>query len=120
YLFLTVLIFFHQKNWQNLSGGMGLWYLLEVIGFVLLPMILFVYSYRLRNITLVKVASIMALIGILLNRMNVSVIAFKWYLADRYVPSWQEFVVTFTIIFIEIWVFRWIVRRMPVLRKSPD
>ena len=120
YLFLSVLIFMHQKNWQHLSGGMGLWYLLEMIGFVLLPMLLFVYAYRAKNIFVIKMASIMTLIGILLNRMNVSIIGFKWYETNRYIPSWQEFVVTFTIIFIEIWVFRWIVRRMPVLRKSPD
>jgi len=120
YLFLTILIFFHQKNWHYISSGMGLWFLLEIIGFVLAPMILFVYSYRRKNITLIKVASILTLLGILLNRMNVSIIGFKWYAAERYVPTWQEFVVTLTIIFIEIWVFRWIVRRMPVLRKSPD
>lgn len=120
YLFLSVLIFVHQKNWQHLHGGWGAWYLLEILGLVLLPMILFFYAYRVKNITLVKVASVLTLLGILMNRMNVSIIGFKWYAADRYVPSWQEFVVTLTIIFIEIWVFRWIVRRMPVLRKSPD
>ena len=60
----------------------------------------------------------MTLIGILLNRMNVSIIAFKWYLPDRYIPTWQEIIVTLTIIFIEIWVLRWIVFRMPVLRKK--
>ena len=120
YLFLTILIFAHQKNWMYLSGGMGTWFLVEVLGFVLVPMMLFYYSYRTKNITLIKVAALMTLIGILLNRMNVSIIGFKWYAAERYIPSWQEFVVTFTIIFIEIWVFRAIVRRMPVLRKSPD
>jgi hypothetical protein len=27
--------------------------------------------------------------------------------------------VTLSVIFAEIWIFRWIVRRMPVLRDSP-
>jgi Ni/Fe-hydrogenase subunit HybB-like protein len=59
------------------------------------------------------------MLGIILNRLNVSVIGFRWDAAVRYVPSWMEFVVTLTIIFIEIWIFRWIINRMPVLRESP-
>lgn len=120
YLFLLVLIFVHEQNWQYLPTKMGAWFLLEVIGFVLLPMILFYYSYRNKKILWIKIASILTLVGIILNRMNVSIIAYKWDAVVRYVPNWKEFVVTFTIIFIEIWIFRWIVRRMPVLRKSPS
>lgn len=120
YLFMTVIIFVHEQNWEYLNTGMGYWFLLEIIGFVLIPMVLFFVSYRRQNALLVKIASIMTLIGILLNRLNVSMIGFKWYETVRYVPTWKEVVVTLTIIFIEIWVFRWIVRRMPVLRKSPD
>jgi len=120
YLFMTIIIFIHQKNWIYLNTGMGHWYLLEIIGFVVLPMLMFLISYRTQNIVLVKIASVMTLLGILMNRLNVSMIGYKWDAAVRYVPTWQEIVVTLTIIFIEIWVFRWIVRRMPVLRKSPD
>ncbi|MFB6340245.1 NrfD/PsrC family molybdoenzyme membrane anchor subunit [Saccharicrinis sp. FJH62] len=120
YLFMSVIVFVHEKNWTYLNTGYGYWYLLEMLGFVLTPMILFFISFKKQNVTLVKIASLMTLVGILLNRLNVSLIAFKWYETPHYVPSWQEVVVTLTIIFIEIWVFRWIVRRMPVLRKSPD
>ncbi|MDA3952390.1 MAG: polysulfide reductase NrfD [Bacteroidales bacterium] len=120
YLFLLVLIFVHQQNWEYLPTKMGIWFLVEVIGFVLLPMIMFYYSYRNKKILWIKIASIMTLVGIILNRMNISIIAYKWDAVVRYVPNWKEFVVTLTIIFIEIWVFRWIVRRMPVLRKSPS
>jgi Ni/Fe-hydrogenase subunit HybB-like protein len=91
-----------------------------VLGFVVLPMLLFFYSYRRRNILAIKIASVLTLLGIMLNRMNISIIAFQYDAAIRYVPTWQEFGVTLTIIFIELWVFRWIVTRMPVLRKSPD
>lgn len=120
YLFSLILIFVHEQNWEYLPTKMGLWYLFEVIGFVLVPMILFYYSSRSKNTLWIKIASILTLLGIILNRMNVSIIAFRWDDAVRYVPSWKEFVVTLTIIFIEVWVFRWIVRRMPVLRKSPS
>ncbi len=32
----------------------------------------------------------------------------------------MEIVITLSIIFTEIWVFRWVVNRMPVLRESPE
>jgi len=99
---------------------MGYWFLLEMFGFVLLPMILFYRSYLKRNITLIKIASILTMLGIILNRLNVSVIGFKWDAAVRYYPSWMEIVVTLAVIFTEIWIFRWVINRMPVLRESPD
>jgi len=37
----------------------------------------------------------------------------------HYVPSWMEIVVTLTVLFAEIWIFRWVINRMPVLRDSP-
>lgn len=120
YFFMQIIIFIHEQNWEYIASGWGSWFLLEVFGFVVTPMILFFVSYRKQNTLLVKIASILTLLGILLNRLNVSMIAFKWDAVEKYVPSWQEFVVTLTIIFIEIWVFRWIVRRMPVLRSSPE
>ncbi len=46
-------------------------------------------------------------------------IAFKWDAPVHYYPSWQEIVVTLMIIFAEIWVFRWIVLRMPVMSEHP-
>jgi hypothetical protein len=36
------------------------------------------------------------------------------------VPSWMEIVVTLTVLFTEIWIFRWVINRMPVLRDSPN
>ncbi len=55
----------------------------------------------------------------MLNRLNVSVIAFKWYAAEHYVPTWMEIVVTLGVISAELWVFRWVVNRMPVLATLP-
>lgn len=120
YFFLHILIFIHDKNWQYINTSMGYWFLLEMFGFVLLPMILFYRSYLKRNITLIKIASIITMLGIILNRVNVSVIGFKWDAAVRYYPSWMEIVVTLAVIFTEIWIFRWVINRMPVLRESPD
>ena len=120
YFFLQLLVFIHEQHWGLLTTGMGYWYLLEMIGFVLTPMILFIISYRTFNIKLTRVAAVMTMIGVILNRLNVSVIGFKWEMAIRYVPSWMEFIVTLAVIFTEIWIFRWVITRMPVLRDSPS
>lgn len=119
YFFMHIIVFVHGKNWTYLNSRMGLWYLTEMIGFVLVPMVLFFLSYRKFNITLAKVAAIVAMLGIVINRLNVSIIAYRWDAAVPYYPTWMEVVVTFTIIFAEVWVFRWVVNRMPVYSESP-
>jgi len=120
YFFLKLLVFIHGQNWNLINTPMGYWFLLEMIGFVLLPMMLFFYSYRTNNTTLIKIAAILTMLGVILNRLNVTVIGFRWDMAIRYVPSWMELVVTLAVIFTEIWIFRWVINRMPVLRDSPS
>jgi len=118
YYFFQALIFIHEKRWELITDFWGYWYLVEVIGFLLVPCFMFAYAVRNRNLGIIKVASVMALLGIILNRLNVSVIAFKWYAANHYYPSWEEIVVTLMVVFTEIWVFRWIVTRMPVFKHN--
>jgi Ni/Fe-hydrogenase subunit HybB-like protein len=119
YLFLQLINFVHGQLWRHFSGGWALWYVTEIVGFVALPMILFLVGTARRHGGLIRTASVLTLLGIVINRLNVSVIAFKWYEASHYVPNWMEIVVTGAIISAEIWVFRWVVRRMPVVSSSP-
>ena len=119
YFFLQLLVFLHGKNWNYINTPMGYWFLVEMLGFVLVPMLLYFYSYRKGNIFLIKLASILTMVGVVLNRLNVTVIGFRWDAAVHYVPSWMEIVVTLTVLFTEIWIFRWVINRMPVLRESP-
>jgi Ni/Fe-hydrogenase subunit HybB-like protein len=120
YFFLQLLVFIHGKHWNFLNTTMGYWYLFEMIGFVLVPMLLFFYSYRTNNIFMTRLAAILTMLGIILNRLNVSVISFKWDAPNHYYPSWMEIIVTLAVIFTEIWIFRWVINRMPVLRESPE
>ncbi len=120
YFFLKLLVFIHEQGWVLINTPMGYWFLLEMFGFVLLPMGLFFYSYRANNIPLVKFAAIVTILGVILNRLNVTIIGFKWDMAIRYIPSWMELVVTLAVIFTEIWIFRWVINRMPVLSDSPS
>lgn len=120
YFFLQIVVFVHGKRWELLNTSFGYWYLTEMIGFVILPMMLFYYSYTRNSITVAKVAAVVTMVGIIINRLNVTVIGFRWDEAIRYVPTWMEFVVTLTVIFTEIWIFRWVITRLPVLRESPS
>lgn len=119
YFFLQIITLIHGKNLHLIPTKMGYWYLTEMLGFVLLPMLMFFYSYRKQNIKLIRWAAIITMIGIVMNRLNISIIGFRWDAATHYYPSWQEVIISLTIIFVEVWIFRWIVRRLPVLRESP-
>lgn len=119
YLFLQVIAFVHAQNWVHIATGWGAWYLFEVVGLVAVPMVLLLVSARNRSMGLVRVAALLTMLGVVANRLNISVIAYKWYAPNHYVPSWMEFLVTAAVISAELWVFRWIVQRMPVLGFEP-
>jgi Ni/Fe-hydrogenase subunit HybB-like protein len=119
YLFLKLIEFVHGQEWVYLGTTWGTWYLIEVVGFVAVPMALFFLGVQRGSVRMIQVAAIPTILGIVLNRLNVSMIAFKWYAPERAWPTWQEVVVAVAIIFASIWVFRWVVHRMPVLRDRP-
>jgi len=122
YFFLNIMMVLHEGDLKLINTPMGYWYLTEVIGLVLIPGLMFIHGAQNRNLSTVRVAAILALIGIILNRLNCVFIAFKWYLplGERYYPYWMELWITLSIIFMEIWVFRWIVNRMAVMKKPPE
>ena len=120
YYFFKALIFLHEKHWQLLDSFWGAWYLLEVLGLTLVPCVLYSYGVRNRRLGVVRTAAVMTLLGVLLNRLNISVIAFNWNAPTHYYPTWMEVVVTLTVVFAEIWAFRWIVTRMAVLREPHE
>ncbi|NIS73950.1 MAG: hypothetical protein GTO08_01425 [Deltaproteobacteria bacterium] len=117
YIFLKILDFVHGRHWEEIDSPMGYWYLVETVGFVVVPAALFVTAVRKKSVSMVQITAIFAAVGVVLNRLNISIIAFKWYEPVRYYPSWIEVEVTLAVICLEIWVFRWVVNRMPVLRK---
>jgi Ni/Fe-hydrogenase subunit HybB-like protein len=110
----------HGQHWDLLGTSYGYWFMLEVFGFVLLPCLLYAVGVRRQNARLVRFTSVLAVLGIILNRLNVSVITFQWNLDDRYFPRWSEFAVTIFVVTLGLLTFRWIVNRMPVLYDHPD
>lgn len=122
YFFMKALVLIHEKQWNYLLTPMGLWYMVEVVGLVFVPMILFYYGQKARHINIIRLAACLTMLGVIINRLNYSMIAFKWYLPlhERYIPTWQEIVITLTIILTQIWIFRWVVNRMPVYAEEAE
>ena len=119
YYFFQAFIMLHdEERYKLVTGFWGLWYLVEMLGFVLIPCFMFAYGVRNRRFGVIRVASILTVLGVILNRLNISLIAFNWYAVNKYYPSWQEIVVTLMVVFVEVWVFRWVVTRMPVFSKE--
>jgi len=119
YYFFQSTLFIHEKHWDLMGDFWGNWYLLEILGLVLVPCFMFAYGVRHQSLGIIRTAAVLTLLGVLLNRLNISVIAFNWFSPDHYFPTWQEMVVAVTVVFAQIWVFRWVILRMPVLRKAP-
>ena len=111
-----------DNNWHYLTTGWGLWFLLEVVGFVLFPAILYAMGSREKNLMFIRLASIWTVLGIVLNRLNISVVAFNWHLpsAQRYCPSFMEIATSVFIVTLGIVIYRFIATRMPVLHEHPD
>ncbi len=120
FLFLEGLKVVHGQLWHEIRSGWGAWYLLEVLGLIAFPMALLLYGGIRGKLIAVRTGAALALAGVILNRLNISVIAFRWNEPFHYAPTWMEYVVTAGILCAEIWVFRWVVRRMPVLGRRPE
>ncbi len=119
YLFLEAVKFIHGRMWQYFSGGWAAWYLVEVLGLVAVPMVFLLVGAVKQRGGIVRIAALVTILGVIMNRLNISVIAFKWYDPNHYVPTWMELVVTAGVLCAEIWTLRWIILRMPVLGEPP-
>ncbi|MGD2038941.1 MAG: Ni/Fe-hydrogenase cytochrome b subunit [Desulfobacterales bacterium] len=111
-----------DNNWHYLATGWGIWFLLELFGFVALPAFIYAVAAREQNLRLVRWSSVIAVLGVVLNRLNISLIAFNWHLpsADRYFPSWMEVAISVFVVTVGIVVYRFICTRMPILYEHPD
>jgi len=117
YVFLRLQGLADGERWPLLRTGWGALWLVEVGGFALLPSLMFAYGSRHGRVRVVRVAAVLAVLGVVLNRLDVAIIAFNWKQPFTYVPSWMEVVGSVTIVTMGVLAFRWIVNRMPVLGR---
>ena len=69
---------------------------------------------------LARLAAAMAVGGVILNRLNVSVLAFNYDLpgSQRYYPHWMEYVVVLFLVTLSLLVFKLAVERLAILKES--
>lgn len=122
YLIIKIIGIAAGNHWHLLGTGYGLWYLLELLGFVLMPCFLYAVGVRDKNILMIRWAAALTVLGIVLNRLNVSLIAFNWHLpsSERYFPHWMEIGISIFIVTVGLLAYRFIVTRMPVLHQHPN
>ncbi|MGA8180255.1 MAG: NrfD/PsrC family molybdoenzyme membrane anchor subunit [Desulfobacterales bacterium] len=110
------------NNWHYLKTGYGIWYLVELLGFVALPSVLYSVGVRIKSLGLIRWTSVLAVLGVILNRFNVCLVAFNWQLPpdERYFPRWTEIGISVFIVMIGFVLYRFIVTRMPILYEHPD
>ena len=110
------------NNWHYLETGYGAWYLVELLGFVALPCFFYAVGVRDKNVTLIKWTAAWTVLGVVINRFNVSMVAFNWHLpaSERYFPHWMEIGISVFIVTVGLIVFKFIVSRMPILYEHPD
>jgi len=111
-----------DNNWHWLSTSWGAWFLVELLGFVALPSLLYATGVREKNIGLIKWTAAWTVLGIVVNRLNVGLIAFNWHLppSERYFPHWMEIALSVFVVTVGLIVFRFIVTHMPILYEHPD
>ena len=119
YLILKLLVLADSDQWETLFTPYGYWYLFEVLGFVLFPVLLFVSGARNQNARLTRFAGYLTVLGVILNRLNVSVIAYNWDVpaALKYSPKWSEFALSIGVVAMLVLAYRWIVNRMAIMRE---
>lgn len=122
YFFIKLFGLAMDNNWGYLASGYGLWYLVEILGFVLLPSFLYAIGVREKKTCLIRFAAAWTVLGVVVNRFNVSLVAFNWQLpsAEKYFPSWMEIVISVFVVTLIVTAYRVICYYMPVLRSHPD
>jgi hypothetical protein len=78
---------------------------------------MFASGIQQRNTATIQVAAVLTMLGVILNRINYTFIAYNWTvpLDEKYWPSTMEIVISACYVLTAVWIFRWVVNRMPVL-----
>jgi len=122
YFILKIFDLAHANDWAYLNTPYGYWYLLEILGFVLLPAMLFTHAARKGKAQLVRFTGFLTAFGVILNRLNVSVVAYNWYIpvSQKYYPAWQEISLSLGVVAMLVVAYRFIVNRMAIMYDHPE
>lgn len=96
----------------------GAFFLLEIAAGFVLPIVLFNYGRIQRNARWLYHVAQLALLGFLINRLNVSITGFEVVSGQTYVPAWTEVAVTLMIVTLGVTAFYLAARYLPVFEQD--
>jgi Ni/Fe-hydrogenase subunit HybB-like protein len=117
YLFLKILDLSHQEKFKFLFSDYGILYISEILLFTILPFIGLIIGYRLNKVFLINLCALITAVGIIVNRIIICLIAYKWYIPwqYKYYPTWMEVAVSLAMITLIILSYRFLIRRLPII-----
>ena len=121
YVALKVIGVAHDDLWSLLSTSYGTLFLTEVGAFALAPAVMLTLAVRWNSPGAVRWSSLLALMGVALNRLNICSVAFNWQIPGHLtavIPPMTEVGVALMVTVVHILVFAWIVNRMPVAKQE--
>jgi Ni/Fe-hydrogenase subunit HybB-like protein len=122
YFIIKVIGIAQTNAWGHLGSGYGLWFLVEMVGFVMLPCYFYAIGAREKNLAIIRRTAVWTVLGIVVNRFNVGLVAFNYHLpsSERYFPHWMEIGISVFVVTIGILAYKFIVTHMPILYAHPD
>lgn len=82
YFFLKLQGLADGGSWALLLTPYGYWFLFETLGFILLPSFLFAFAVRRASTKMVRITAAWTVLGVVVNRLNISIVAMNWNVAD--------------------------------------
>ena len=119
YLVIKIVAIAHDQEWLLLISGWGLYYLLELGLGTLVPMMVFAYGVRHSRVTMIRWGALLAVVGIVWNRLNTVLISYNYGLHQE-IPHWKELWVVLTILAIYFIFYRFFLYRIPILYTWRD
>lgn len=122
YFVIKILALAVENKWSYLLTGWGLWWWIEMIGFVAMPCLAYAIGAREKNLPLIRRTALWTVLGIILNRFNVSLVAYNWFLpsSQKYFPSMSEIGISLFVVTLGVLVYRFIVTHMPIFYEHPE
>ncbi len=114
YLVIKVVAIAHDEEWLLLISGWGLYYIVELCLTTIVPLVIFAYGARHQRVTLLRWGALLAVLGIIWNRLNTVMICYNYRLHQE-IPYWGELWAVLTILSFYFIVYRFFLYRIPIL-----
>jgi len=105
-------------GWAGLSAGYEVfWFWVELILGFLVPSLILLGPGR-TNVSMRQWGAILAIFGVVLNRLNSTLTGMISGIGAAYFPSWQEIFISLAVVSAGILIFQAVVQMLPVFEKE--